>query len=257
VAARLEARAPRRPGGLSADDTPTSPETPGAKARTPVARQATPGKWFDASVKLTLEQAQRFKAAGFVGVGRYGPLPGNSTAQDLDAEELESLVFDAGLEVLLFQHPRSVNVLSRHSGGADAMWVCQYASSIEYPPAAHVFLDLEGVIGTTAPQVWQYCSDWSRAALQLHFSAGLYVGFSAILGPQDLYALPGFDSYASDAARRRVNVRGVCYQQGAQIAAAGGLPGYDPATVEVDALGGLPLVAAGAYSLQRNEPTVA
>lgn len=227
------------------DDMPTSPETPSAKGRRlAVVRRATPGKWFDVSVKLRLEQARRFRAAGFLGVGRYGPLPGNSTAEDLDAAELEMLVFDAGLEVFIYQHPRRVNVLSKYSGSADAMWVCQYASSIYYPSAAHILLDLEGVIGTTMPQTWQYCVDWSRAALQLRYSSGLYVGFSAVLGPQELYELPGFNTYASDVAGRRVNVRGVCYQQLAQVAAANGLPAYDPATMGVDALGGLPLVAA-------------
>lgn len=226
---------------------PDAPETPSAK-RPPVgsvvARRATPGKWLDTAAKLTLAQALEFRAQGFLGVGRYGPLPGNSTAEDLDAAELEMLVFDAGLEVVLFQHPRRVNVIASHSGSGDAMWVCQYASSIRYPTGAHVILDLEGVIGSTLGQVTTYCVDWGRAAMQLRYSAGLYVGFSAVLGPQELYELPGFDTYASDVARRRVNVRGVCYQQGPEVPAANGLPNYDPATMGVDALGGLPLVAA-------------
>ncbi len=229
------------------DDTPTSPQTPSSKGRPRiVARRATPGPWCDVSVKLTLGQALRFASMGMRGVGRYGPLPGNSTANDLDGEELEMLVFGAGLEVLLFQHPRRVNVISAHSGSADAMWISQYASSIGYPAAAHVMLDLEGVINSTPGQVTTYCVDWARAAVQLHYSPGLYVGFSAVLGPQELYELPGFDTYASDVAGRRVNVRGVCYQQAAQVPAAAGLPNYDPATMAVDALGGLPMVAAAA-----------
>lgn len=229
------------------DDFPTSPETPSAKLRrTAVARRCTPGDWFDVSVPLSLGQARVFRSRGKVGVFRYGPLPNNSTAADLSAEELAGVLFDAELEVGLIQHPRTSNLLAAHSGGADAMTIGQHAAGIGYPSGGHIFLDLEGVIGTTAGQVTTYCVDWARAIIHLGYAAGLYVGYAAILGPQELYELPGFDCYWSDAIRRRVNVRGCAVQQGAEVAAANGLPRYDPDTVAPDALGGLPMVAAAA-----------
>lgn len=233
------------------DDRPTSPETPGSKrppapARRAVARRATPGQWFDVSVRLSDAQARAFKAMGKRGCFRYGPLPGNPTAEDLSADELEMLVFDVGLEVGLVQHPRAVNVLSAHSGAADAMWIGKYAASIWYPSEDHIFLDLEDVSGSTVDQVTAYCVDWARACIQLGFRAGLYVGFDAVLGPQALYELPGFDCYWSDAAGRRVNVRGCAVRQRAQVPATAGLPNYDPDELAPDALGGLPIVAAAA-----------
>jgi Domain of unknown function (DUF1906) len=232
---------------MATEDDTTSPETQSSKfraARAPVARRCTPGSWFDVSQPLTIAQATAFRVRGMQGVFRYGPLPNNSDAPDLSSAELWMLLFDVGLEVGMVQHPRKTNVLASHSGAADGLAIAQHALTVGYPLTAHIFLDLEGVIGTSPGQVTTYCVDWSRAVIQMGYAAGLYVGFSAILGPQDLYELPGFDCYWSDLARRRVNVRGCAIQQFAEVPAMGGLPNYDPDLIAPDALGGLPIIAA-------------
>lgn len=228
------------------DDTPTSPQTPSAKrpaVGSVVGRRATPGTWLDTSAPLTRAQALEFLSRGFRGRFGYVPLPGNDTSRDVSGAEI-AMLLDVGLEVGLVQHPRAANVLRLHSGGADAMAAAQWAASIGYPAGAHIFLDLEGVLDTSPGQVTTYCVDWARACLQLGYSAGLYVGYATVIGPQELYELPLFDCYWTDAVGRRVNVRGCAVKQRAQVPAAGGLPNYDPDDVAPDALGGLPLVAA-------------
>ncbi|MCL2450879.1 MAG: DUF1906 domain-containing protein [Polyangiaceae bacterium] len=222
-----------------------------------IARTATPGPWFDVYPCLTRSQADAFKARGMVGVFRYGPLPKNSTTSDLSREELAMLV-DVGLEVGLVQHPRlpKYNELKSHSGVADAITVGRYAVSVGVPAGVHVFLDLEGVRDSSPAEVAEYCNDWATAIGQIGFRCGLYVGFDAVLNAEQLYALPGFDCYWADAGPRKVATRGFAVKQGFGVEAADGLPAYDPDTMAVDRLGGLPVIAVRAHTSAGRSPAL-
>ena len=69
----------------------------------------------------------------------------------------------------------------------------------------------------------------------------MYHGYAVPLSASDLYDLPGFDCYWSDAGKRPVATRGNAVVQGAEVTISG--VKFDLDTVAADALGGLPFVA--------------
>lgn len=91
-------------------------------------------------------------------------------------------------------------------------------------------------------QALAYCLDWGRTMLASGYLCGLYVGYSAVLSPESLYALPSTSVYWSDAGHRTVAKRGVAIQQRAAVTIAD--VQFDTDLVAPDALGGLPVVAA-------------
>src|SRR5271167_4491426 len=106
-----------------------------------------------------------------------------------------------------------------------------------YPDGAHVFLDLEGIDGTAFSTI-KFATDWQREIVFAELKAGLYVGYAVPLHPQDLYDLPGFDCYFSDAADRQVATRGTAILQGKEVVIAG--VKFDEDLMRPDLLGGLP-----------------
>lgn len=213
-----------------------------------IAALAREGNWVDTNTILTVRTLDALRAAGKLGVARYVPLPGNNPAGDISAEELER-VLGEGLQLALVQHVRAGDPRThlwdpgQHSGEDDARTACAAAKAAGYPEGAHVFLDLEAVSGTTVATVG-FCLEWSRITLAEGFLAGLYVGYSVPLSPEDLYDLQGFNSYWSDAGRRQVATRGCAIVQGAEVVIGGVKFDVDP--VAADKLGGLPYVAQAA-----------
>jgi hypothetical protein len=211
-----------------------------------IARAATPGPWADYSVPLSGNRAAALLRRGFKGVGRYAPLPGNSPALDISGAELR-MATGAGLEVTFVQHPRAHNALSAHAGASDAMAAIAHLKAVLVPAGCHCFLDLEGVVESTADQVAKYCNDWADAVVQLGYRAGLYVGFNAVLSPAELYALHNVTSYWSDAGPRSVAVRGFALKQRAEVKDDPELGDYDPGVMQPDALDDVPVICTRWY----------
>lgn len=178
-----------------------------------IARLATEGRWCDCSQKPTPAQARALKAANYIGVIRYVPLPNNNAEHDVDSDELAMLV-DMGLEVMLVQHVRMPGWDPRsHSGMVDGATAAEHARNVGYPDA-HIFLDLEGIKpGTDAAGVIVYANLWAGRVLQSGFRAGMYVGYDVPLTPTELYEDLSHDSYWKDAGPREVAVRGFSVQQ--------------------------------------------
>jgi hypothetical protein len=116
----------------------------------------------------------------------------------------------------------------------------QYAEAAGYLPNAHIFLDLEGIlVGATANSVITFANDWATTIVAAGYSAGCYVGYDVPLSAQQLYDLPNFNSYGSDAGPRAVATRGLAMKQQAQIQMGG--ENFDPDVVKADLLGDTPL----------------
>ena len=194
----------------------------------------------DASQKLKAADAQRLAAATIQGqpvrfVWRYVffglALPG-----DIDAPEA-GYVQDAGLVLLLVQHPRNRGWMASAARGAeDGKWAGLNAHKAGYEPGAYIALDLEG-LGNAGQVVADHAEAWAQEVLAAGFKAACYVGYDCGLSPAQLYALHGIDRYWSDAGNRHVDVRGVCCVQGLQTQLAGVT--VDPDQHFPDKLGGV------------------
>src|SRR5271165_4716922 len=189
-----------------------------------IARPATPGLWCDSSTKLTRAYASGLKAAGYIGVFRYVPLPGVNAAADIDAGEL-AMLLDVGLEVGLIQHVRFPGWNPRdHAGTVDGATASAAATAAGFAAGAHLWCDFEGVDTTcTAEGARVFLEAWAKTVIGAGFLAGLYVGYQQPLTAEQLYDLHGLNQYWSDAGHRKVATRGVSISQGPEIQDAGGL----------------------------------
>lgn len=235
------------------EDTPTSPETPAAKSERPVlaiARRATPGKWCDTSTPLMRAAAEELRRQGYLGVFRYLPLPGNDTSRDLTRDEL-AMLLEVGLEVGVVQHVRGFPPAhplwspAEHDALEDAATAIQMARRAGMPDGVHLFQDLEAVDGSKG-DTSGYTVRWGHVVRTSGYAAGLYVGYAVPLSPVDLYELPDVDCYWGDGPARTVAVRGCAIVQGRSLRADGVLPPLDQDVIQVDAKGGLPIIAARA-----------
>jgi len=203
----------------------------------PAAVRARPGSIVDTDVKLSTELVQQIRAAGYLGVARYVPLPNNSPAGDIDAKELASIL-DGGLGLLLVQHVRKPGWNpGAHSGDADAHMALEFARASGYMPSGHIFLDLEGIAGT-GPDTKAFAEAWAAVIAAGGYSAGCYVGYDVPLNAQELYDLHTINSYWSDAGPRAVARRGFAIKQHPEIKIAG--VAFDPDTIQVDGCGDTP-----------------
>jgi Domain of unknown function (DUF1906) len=202
-----------------------------------IAAPATVGAWVDTDFPLSSHAISALVSVGKVGVVRYVPLPGNDSAGDISRTELENIC-GAGLELMLVQHPRYAGWdPSQHSGDADAAAALMKAADIGYPHGCHLYLDLEG-INSSAFATISYSVDWQHTLIAGLLNAGLYVGYGVPLHPQDLFDLPGFNTYWSDPANRQVATRGTAMLQGPTVTIAG--VKFDLDAMRPDLLGQLP-----------------
>lgn len=227
----------------------TQPELPGLPM---IAAPARVGRWLDTDVPLSDVVLEAVRAAGYVGVFRYLPLPGNSARYDISAGELARTIA-ADLQCGLVQHCRRglIDALgqdrgidaSEHDGEQDGRVAALAAAAAGYSASCHLFLDLENLGRSTTAAVIAYADAWAYAVrLAGNYAAGLYVGFAVPLTPEQLYNLPGFDTYWSDAGHRHVATRGCAIVQGHEVTIAGVT--FDEDYVAPDLLGGLPMVAS-------------
>jgi hypothetical protein len=205
----------------------------------------------DTNAKLTAQSAQSLRGANYQGqtiefVARYVSI-GAAAPGDITPQELETIL-GAGLALLLVQHVRLPGwVPSGAQGAMDGGHAAESATAAGYPQTAHIVLDLEGVApGTSADAVIGHANAWSAAVVAAGYQAMLYVGYNAILTPQQLYDLPDFNRYWSDFGERQVAVRGFCMKQLSGTTELPGVPfGIDPDRIMADAKGDLPTWAQG------------
>lgn len=194
---------------------------------------------FDASEKigpLLLDELVKREARG---IGRYVPLPGVNPALDIDQRELEGILA-RGLGSWWYQHPRFPGWRPReHDPEVDALHAATFAKAAGYAPLTHGYVDAEGMNSDTT---WQeahfYNSRWTHVIVEEGFSGGLYDGYSEPETPMELYEIHDATSYASDAADRRIAIRGTALVQRPQIKILG--VDFDPVDVAPDLIGETP-----------------
>lgn len=208
----------------------------------------------DTDAKLTATSARAIRAATHNGapiefVARYVGISSEGKG-DLDPEET-SAILAAGLLLLVVQHVRMPGwTASGQLGALDGGFAARNAVLAGYPPgmldadgrALSLVLDLEGVRNSGA-DVADHCNEWARVVRGVGYSPVLYVGYACGLTPAELYALPGFDRYWSDAGPRSVTTRSFAMKQGPTVNAGGVRVDIDVAGP--DELGGT-LTALGA-----------
>lgn len=216
-----------------------------------IAAPARIGKWLDVDIPCSASVLAAVRAAGYQGVLRYLPLPGNSAVHDISASELERTIA-ADLQCGLVQHCRRGLVdplgqdrgidASEHDGRADALYALACAKLAGYPVGCHAWVDLENLGRSTAASVAHYENEWAQAWLEEQFLAAAYVGFGIPMNAAQLFHDLRGTSYWSDAAHRHVDVRGCAIVQGHTVT-IGGVE-FDEDFVAPDLLGCLPMVAS-------------
>lgn len=203
-----------------------------------IARAAGVGSWVDTSTPVPSALASALVVQRIVGVIRYVPLPSNDSRLDISAPELAGLTL-AGLQVLLVQH---VRYPPWHPVSCDGYYdgtiARNAATAAEYPKGCHLYCDLEGV-GGTADDTRRYLGEWAASVRSGGYLPGLYVGYDCSLSADQLYALPDYNTYWSDAGHRRVTTRGVAISQLGERVISG--VKFDGDDVAPDLLGELPL----------------
>jgi hypothetical protein len=171
---------------------------------------------------------------------------------DLTSAEV-ARILGAGLGVTPVQHVEPENwTPSTIKGKSYGTVAAQSAVDCGILTGANVWLDLEGVHLHTDPEiVIAYCNAWFDQVHQAGFLPGIYVGFQAILSPDQLYRRLKFTRYWSaynlDTDQFPAIV-GACMKQG--VADTGDYPKnftqieIDVDTVTGDAQGRFPMVLA-------------
>lgn len=220
-----------------------------------IATSATDGAFgFDCNTIVRPADAATFVATGYKFAIRYVPRVG-ALPHDITAVELRMLL-NAGLGVMLVQHvERDAPPWwspTEAKGMAYGERAAEYAASIGYPKGATLWLDLEGTVPTTDPEiVIRYANAWFGKVTAAGFQPGVYVGYGAILTPTQLYRRLKFQRYwgALNLDEDQFPAtRGLCMKQheahGLFTPPKGITLAIDVDTVHGDNLGGLPTLAA-------------
>jgi hypothetical protein len=217
-----------------------------------------PACWgVDCEQKLRPADAQRLSVANYNGqriafVWRY-VFFGQPMRGDIDVIEAQAIA-DAGLTLLIVQHPRNPGWLASPSRGTeDGKWAAANARNAGYPPGAYIALDLEG-LGNPGQMVIELAEAWCEPVKDAGYGCCVYVGFDCGMTAAQLYALRNVDRYWSDAGGRSVDTRGVCMRQHTQTILAG--VQVDPDEHFADKLGGL-LVGAASGAARDTIPDAA
>lgn len=213
--------------------------------RTLIAAPCPDGLLLDTAGKLLRPRMQQVVSVGWRGrtplaLGRYGPLPGNSAAGDLDAVELYDAadVFGA---VLLYQHVLSGPWAASGSLGAlHGAAIALFAQKIGYPVGATIGNDMENLSNVGQPAL-DYCFEKARAIIKSGWTMATYEGFAAGASSQQLADVPGTLCMISDFGHRKPPTQGFAMEQHPQETIAGMY--FDPNDAHADALGRRLLVA--------------
>ncbi len=179
---------------------------------------------LDTNTKLSAASARALASATFRGqpvrfVWRY-VFFGDPLRGDIDADEARAIC-DAGLILLLVQHPRNPGWLaSAERGKSDGEWAARNAWEAGYPADCCIALDLEG-LGNSGQPVIEHAEAWAKEVIAAGYKPVVYVGYDCGLTPQQLYELPSFARYWSDFGQRSVMKRGFCCKQHPQQSLCG------------------------------------
>jgi hypothetical protein len=210
---------------------------------------------FDCNAVVSYETARKFMSAGYRFSIRYVPRI-MAKPSDLSAHEVDDL-HRAGLAVMPVQHVERDSppwwVPSLQKGEQYGRMAAAHAQACGIALGTCVWLDLEGIDhAVPASIVTQYANRWYDEVAQVGYTPGLYVGYSAIIPPHDLYYRLRFEHYWAAYNLNRDQepaVRGVQMRQGA--AKHADLPPgvafpIDTDLVMHDHVGGLPIADAPA-----------
>jgi len=204
-------------------------------------RQAAAGlTGFDINSIVSAADAENFKAAGYDFCIRYIPRTAALAAGNLTNDEATDIV-NAGLALMAVQHVAlpgwaPTAALGTAYGGYAAEYCSQVAG---LPQGINIWCDLEGVApGTPAADVIAYCQAWYHAVNEAGYIPGIYVGYDAILSPQQLYNALSFRHYWRAYNGPQVAVRGFQMIQKTQVNVSGF--DIDPNVTQIDHLGGIP-----------------
>lgn len=179
-------------------------------------------KGFDCNVVLTAATARAFAVRGYRFAVRYVPRV-KRHAYDLTRSEV-SAIMRAGLSLMVVQHValpgwKPDGPLGRRYGETAAL----EADDVGYTVGATLWCDLEEVSReATRREVIEYGNAWYDAVHDAGYEPGLYVGYGAGLGSQDLFHALKFRRYwaAYNLNRDRYPaVRGVQMRQFAATSA--------------------------------------
>jgi hypothetical protein len=204
---------------------------------------ATPGAiGFDCDTVLNANTAQAFVTAGFNFVVRYLSLASSQQYGDLNETEAAAIL-QAGLALMAVQHVMYEGwVPTQALGQQSGQNAANNAQSIGLPAGVAVWLDLEGINGSTsAIDVVNYCNAWFGAVSTAGYVPGIYVGANCILnGDQLYYDLTVAQYWKSGSNVPTVTTRGFCMVQ--TISDSYNLAGvsYDQNVVQADNMGNTP-----------------
>lgn len=209
---------------------------------------------FDCNTIVRATDAATFAKAGYKFAIRYVPRAG-VLPHDITAAELNTLL-SAGLGVMLVQHVERDGppwwTPTEAKGMAYGERAAEYAHDIGYPMGATLWLDLEGIVPGTDPEIIiRYANAWFTAVAVRGYQPGIYVGYNAILTPVQLYRRLKFARYwgALNLDEDQFPAtRSICMKQhvarGIFAPPIGITMSIDVNTVHRDNLGALPTLAA-------------
>jgi hypothetical protein len=207
-----------------------------------VAVPAEEGLWLDCAVVLTPKRLAALKAysPNIRGIFRYCPLPNNSSAWDISAQELADITGE-GYQCGWIGHPlRAGWVPSEALGREHEEHASEHAANCGFPVEMHGGVDVEGCAGSSVG----YSLVWSSNRKQRGGRTLGYYGWNLGCSLDEFEDLPDIDSYWRAYNQTELPGRGPAVRQRAPEVMIPGVGWVDLDDVRKDLRGDLPLVAA-------------
>jgi hypothetical protein len=173
---------------------------------------------FDCNFPVSSIQARSALKKGFRFVARYVPRVTHAS-NDLTGTEVERIL-NIGLAVVVVQHVEHEDWIPTAAKGKSYGAMAAHSAALcGVALGTNVFLDLEGVKLHTDPEVIiQYCNYWHDQVKIAGYLPGIYIGWHAILTPDQQFHRLKFSRYWSAYnldADQFPAIAGACMKQGA------------------------------------------
>lgn len=154
------------------------------------------------------------------------------------------VILGAGLSLMAVQHcPTEGWDPSAELGQVYGQYGSSYAEAIGLPKGINLWLDLETPsTAATGQEVMSYANAWFSTVEAAGYVPGVYLGYGLPLGPEQLYKGLSFSHYWKAYNGPDLAIRGYEIVQHTQKELNG--VSYDPNTISIDNLGGLPICAS-------------